>query len=37
VTDVLLDRGNREVIHKLANNAGASFSPIGLHHAGVEG
>jgi uncharacterized protein (DUF2336 family) len=30
VTDVLLDRGNREVIHKLANNAGASFSESGF-------
>jgi uncharacterized protein (DUF2336 family) len=30
VTDVLLDRGNREVIHKLANNAGASFSEPGF-------
>jgi len=30
VTDVLLDRGNREVIHKLAYNAGASFSESGF-------
>jgi uncharacterized protein (DUF2336 family) len=30
VTDVLLDRGNREVIHKLAHNAGASFSESGF-------
>ena len=30
VTDVLLDRGNREVIHKLASNAGASFSEPGF-------
>jgi uncharacterized protein (DUF2336 family) len=30
VTDVLLDRGNREVVHKLANNAGASFSESGF-------
>ena len=26
VTDILLDRGNREVIHKLAQNSGARFS-----------
>src|SRR5262249_43495664 len=30
VTNVLLARGNREVIHKLANNAGASFSEPGF-------
>jgi len=30
VTDVLLDRGNREVIHKLASNAGAHFSESGF-------
>jgi uncharacterized protein (DUF2336 family) len=29
VTDILLDRGNREVIHKLAQNAGACFSEAG--------
>jgi len=30
VTDVLLDRGNREVIHKLASNVGARFSESGF-------
>lgn len=30
VTDILLDRGNREVIHKLAQNAGARFSEAGF-------
>jgi uncharacterized protein (DUF2336 family) len=30
VTDVLTDRGNQEVVHKLANNAGARFSEAGL-------
>jgi uncharacterized protein (DUF2336 family) len=30
VTDVLLDRGNRVVIHKLASNAGAHFSESGF-------
>ncbi len=30
VTDVLLDRGNRVVIHKLASNAGAHFSEFGF-------
>jgi uncharacterized protein (DUF2336 family) len=30
VTDVLLDRGNREVVHKLASNAGARFSEGGF-------
>ncbi|MBX9773455.1 MAG: DUF2336 domain-containing protein [Xanthobacteraceae bacterium] len=29
VTDILLDRGNREVIYKLAQNAGARFSESG--------
>ena len=30
VTDILLDRGNRDVIHKLAQNSGARFSEIGF-------
>lgn len=30
VTDLLLDRGNREVIHKLAQNSGAHFSEGGF-------
>jgi uncharacterized protein (DUF2336 family) len=30
LTDVLLDRGNRDVIHKLASNAGAHFSTAGI-------
>src|SRR5262245_55408162 len=30
VTDVLLDRGNRDVIYKLASNAGAHFSQSGF-------
>ncbi len=30
VTDILLDRGNRDVIHKLAQNAGARFSEAGF-------
>jgi uncharacterized protein (DUF2336 family) len=30
VTDVLVDRGDREVIHNLAGNAGASFSERGF-------
>jgi uncharacterized protein (DUF2336 family) len=30
VTDVLLDRGNRDVIHKLARNVGARFSESGF-------
>jgi uncharacterized protein (DUF2336 family) len=30
VTDILTERGNNEVVHKLANNAGAHFSDIGL-------
>jgi uncharacterized protein (DUF2336 family) len=30
VTDLLLDRGNREVIHKLAQNSGAHFSEAGF-------
>jgi uncharacterized protein (DUF2336 family) len=30
VTDILLDRGNRDVIHKLAQNAGAHFSEAGF-------
>jgi uncharacterized protein (DUF2336 family) len=30
VTDVLLDRGNRDVIHKLARNVGARFSEPGF-------
>ena len=30
VTDVLLDRGNRAVIHKLAQNSGARFSEAGF-------
>jgi uncharacterized protein (DUF2336 family) len=30
VTDLLLDRGNREVIHKLAQNSGARFSEEGF-------
>jgi uncharacterized protein (DUF2336 family) len=30
LTDVLLDRGNRDVIHKLASNAGAHFSEAGF-------
>jgi uncharacterized protein (DUF2336 family) len=29
VTDVIVDRGERKVIHKLANNAGACFSDAG--------
>ncbi len=30
VTDILLDRGNRDVIYKLAQNAGAHFSEAGF-------
>lgn len=30
VTDVLVERGDREVVHKLARNAGASFSETGF-------
>jgi uncharacterized protein (DUF2336 family) len=30
VTDILLDRGNRDVIHKLAQNSGARFSDVGF-------
>ena len=30
MTDILLDRGNRDVIHKLAQNAGAHFSEAGF-------
>ena len=30
VTDMLLDRGNRDVIHKLAQNSGARFSEAGF-------
>lgn len=30
VTDILLDRGNREVVHKLSQNAGAHFSESGF-------
>jgi uncharacterized protein (DUF2336 family) len=30
VTDILLDRGNRDVIHKLAQNSGARFSEAGF-------
>lgn len=30
VTDLLLDRGNRDVIHKLAQNSGAHFSEAGF-------
>lgn len=30
VTDVLADRGNQEVVHRLANNSGASFSQNGF-------
>jgi uncharacterized protein (DUF2336 family) len=30
VTDIVLDRGNRDVIHKLAQNAGAHFSEAGF-------
>ncbi len=30
VTDLLLDRGNRDVIHKLAQNSGARFSDAGF-------
>jgi Uncharacterised protein conserved in bacteria (DUF2336) len=30
VTDILLDRGNRDVIHKLAQNSGARFSHAGF-------
>jgi len=30
LTDILLDRGNREVIHKLAQNSGARFSETGF-------
>ncbi|HEY6257697.1 MAG TPA: DUF2336 domain-containing protein [Xanthobacteraceae bacterium] len=30
VTDVLLDRGDREIAHRLARNAGARFSETGL-------
>lgn len=29
VTDVLLDRGDRQVVHKLAGNSGAKFSEVG--------
>jgi uncharacterized protein (DUF2336 family) len=32
VTDVLVDRGNRKVLCKLANNAGAAFSERGFTH-----
>jgi hypothetical protein len=30
VTDVLLDRGDREIVHRLARNAGARFSETGF-------
>src|ERR1700693_4789289 len=30
VTDVLIDRGDREIVHRLARNAGARFSEIGF-------
>lgn len=30
VTDVLINRGNRDVVHTLANNAGAAFSQVGF-------
>lgn len=30
VTDVLIDRGDREIMHRLARNAGASFSETGF-------
>ena len=30
VTDVLVERGNRQVAHRLAKNAGAHFSELGF-------
>ena len=35
VTDVLLQRGDREVLHKLAGNSGADFSVIGFETSGA--